>query len=79
MFFDEDDGTDTHEARLEKLLAYPKTFVPYAEALIDDFRICTYFVDALTKGLQILDDATFPASSKAHWIAASAYCEARPF
>lgn len=78
-FFDEDNVTDTREARAARLHAYPQTYVPHAEALADDFRICTYFVDALSKGLQILDDSEFAPSSKADWISASAYCEARPF
>jgi hypothetical protein len=78
-FFDEDNVTDSQEARAARLQAYPQIYVPHAEALTDDFRICTYLVDALSKGLQIPGDDEFSPSSKADWLAASAYCEARPF
>lgn len=78
-FFDDDDVADTKEARATRLEEFPKTYVPFAEALAEDFRISIDFFGALNKGVQILDDKTMPSADKAAWTNAQAYLDARPF
>ncbi|KAM5374860.1 hypothetical protein ACJZ2D_006204 [Fusarium nematophilum] len=78
-FFDEDEPNDNKEARAKRLQEFPKTFVPFAEALTDDFRIACDFVDALNKGVQVLDNDELPAADKAAWAKAQEYLDARPF
>lgn len=78
-FFDEDDASHSKEKRNERLEEFPKTFVPFAEALTDDFRICVDFVNALNQGMQILGPDELPAADKAAWTKAQAYLDARPF
>lgn len=53
--------------------------MPFAEALVDDFRLCTDFVGALNQGVQTLDSKEVPASDKAAWAKAQGYLDARPF
>lgn len=78
-FFDEDELTHSKEQRAGRLEEFPKTYLPFAEAIRDDFHLCTYFVDSLYKGIQILDDEEVGPDSKAAWASAQAYLEARPF
>ncbi|PNY25324.1 Protein MKT1 [Tolypocladium capitatum] len=78
-FFDEDEVSDSKEARAARLAEFPKTFVPFAEALADDFRLCTDFVGALNQGVQTLDSKEVPAPDKAAWAKAQGYLDARPF
>lgn len=78
-FFDEDEVGDDKEARATRLEEFPKTFVPFAEALADDFHLCTDFVGALNQGVQTLDSKELPAADKAAWAKAQAYLDARPF
>lgn len=78
-FFDEDDASHSKERRNERLEEFPKTFVPFAEALTEDFRICVDFVNALNQGMQILGAEELSASNKAAWTKAQAYLDARPF
>lgn len=78
-FFDEDVSTDSKEVRAARLEEFPNTFVPYAEALTADFRICAGFVDAINKGVQTLDNEELPAADKTAWSKAQEYLDARPF
>lgn len=78
-FFDEDEATDSKEARATRLEEFPKTFVPFAEALTDDFRICVDFVNAVNQGVQTLDIKELPSADKTAWTKAQAYLDARPF
>jgi hypothetical protein len=78
-FFDEDEASDGKEARAARLEDFPKTFVPFAEALTEDFRICVDFVDALNKGVQIVDKTELSSEDKSAWAKAHAYLNARPF
>lgn len=78
-FFDEDDGNESKEARAKRLEDFPKTFVPFAEALEEDFRNCIDFVSALNQGVQTLDVKELPAVDKAEWAKAQKYLENRPF
>ncbi|EFY87968.1 XPG I-region protein [Metarhizium acridum CQMa 102] len=78
-FFDEDDASHSKEKRNERLEEFPKTFVPFAEALTDDFRICVDFFNALNQGMQTLGSDELPAADKTAWSNAQAYLDARPF
>ncbi|OAA39953.1 XPG I-region protein [Metarhizium rileyi] len=78
-FFDEDDASLSKEKRNERLEEFPKTFVPFAEALTDDFRICVDFVNALNQGMQTLGPDELSAVDKQAWTKAQAYLDARPF
>jgi hypothetical protein len=78
-FFDEDDASDSKEARAAKLQEFPRTFVPLAEALVDDFRMVYGFVDALNQGVQVLIQEAMTDTEKAIWSNAQAYMDARPF
>ncbi|KAJ6788843.1 hypothetical protein PWT90_06995 [Aphanocladium album] len=78
-FFDDDEVTDSKEARADRLEKFPKTFVPYAEALTEDVRLVVDFVNAINQGLQTLDSRELPAEDKAAWAKAQAYLDARPF
>jgi len=78
-FFEEDDLSHSKEFRAGRLEEFPKTYLPFAEAITDDFHLCTYFVDSLYKGIQILGDGELASESKAAWASAQAYLEARPF
>ncbi|CAI6096480.1 hypothetical protein V2G26_003315 [Clonostachys chloroleuca] len=78
-FFDEDEASDTKEARGSRLEEFPKTFVPFAEALTEDFRVCVGFIDAINKGVQTLESSELPAADKSAWAKAQDYLDARPF
>jgi len=78
-FFDEDEAGDSKEARAARLAEFPRTFVPFAEALADDFRLCADFVGALNQGVQTVDSIELPAADKAAWAKAQRYLDARPF
>ncbi|KHO01487.1 XPG I-region protein [Metarhizium album ARSEF 1941] len=78
-FFDEDDMAHSKERRNERLEEFPKTFVPFAEALTDDFRICVDFISALNQGMQTLGSDELPAQDRTAWSKAQAYLDARPF
>lgn len=78
-FFDEDEASDTQEARGSRLEEFPKTFVPFAEALTEDFRVCVGFIDAINKGVQTLESSELPAADKSAWAKAQDYLDARPF
>ncbi|KFG81106.1 XPG I-region protein [Metarhizium anisopliae] len=78
-FFDEDDASHSKEKRNERLEEFPKTFVPFAEALTDDFRICVDFFNALNQGMQTLGTDELPAADRTAWSYAQAYLDARPF
>lgn len=78
-FFDENEANDSKETRASKLEEFPKTFVPYAEALVDDFRTACDFCNALNQGVQTLSNTELSAADKAVWANASAYLKARPF
>lgn len=78
-FFDEDEATDGRDARNSRLKEFPKTFVPYAEALTDDFQTAVDFVRALNQGVQTLDKEQLSESDKTSWKKAQAYLDARPF
>ena len=78
-FFDDDEASDSKEARAKRLDEFPKTFVPYAEALADDMRLCVDFIGAVNQGLQTLDSKEFPVADKAAWTKAQEYLDARPF
>lgn len=77
-FFDEDNVADTKEARAARLQQFPLTYVPHAEDLPADIRICATFFEAINKGVQILPDETLPAADKTAWAKAQAYLDARP-
>jgi hypothetical protein len=78
-FFDEDDITDNQETRAKRLEEFPDTFVPFAQALSDDFRTACDFVKALNTGLQILNDDQLSEVEKGAWANAQKYLDARPF
>ncbi len=78
-FFDDDEASDNKEARADRLEKFPKTFVPYAEALTEDVRLVVDFVNAINQGLQTLDSKELPAEVKAAWAKAQGYLDARPF
>ncbi|KOS19673.1 Protein MKT1 [Escovopsis weberi] len=78
-FFDEDEPGDSKEQRAQRLRSFPESFVPFAEALEDDFRICCDFVSALNLGIQTLDTALVSSADKAAWQKAQDYITARPF
>lgn len=77
-FFDDDEASEDKETRAKRLQEFPKTFVPFAESLTEDFRIACDFVDAINKGVQVLAEA-LPAADKEAWAKAQAYLDARPF
>jgi hypothetical protein len=78
-FFDDDELSHTKEERAARLVEFPKTFVPFAEGLAQDFRTCYDFVDALNKGVQTLDNKEMSAADKMPWAKAQEYVDARPF
>ena len=78
-FFDDDEAGGDKQGRLDRLEEFPKTFVPYAEALTEDFRVARDFVDALAKGVEALTADEMQAEDKEVWARAQAYFEARPF
>jgi hypothetical protein len=78
-FFDEDEVSDSKETRAAKLEEFPKTYVPHAEALVEDFRICCDFFGALNQGIQTLNSKEISATDKSAWTNAQAYLKARPF
>lgn len=78
-FFEEDELEHTEEVRSARLHAFPGAYLPYAEAMVDDFYINRHFVNALDDGIQILDDSELSATSKAAWTSARAFLVARPF
>lgn len=78
-FFDEDEISHSKEARAARLEEFPKTFVPFAEDLVEDFRVCADFVGAIGKGVQTLDDKALIVTDKAAWAKAQEYLDARPF
>ncbi|OAA72269.1 XPG I-region protein [Cordyceps fumosorosea ARSEF 2679] len=78
-FFDDDEVSDGKEARAKRLEEFPKTFVPYAEGLTEDFRLAVDFFNSINQGLQTLDNKELPAADKAAWAKARAYLDARPF
>lgn len=78
-FFDDDEVGDSKETRADRLDKFPKTFVPYAEALTEDVRLVADFVYAINQGLQTLDNKELAVEDKAAWAKAQAYLEARPF
>ncbi|KAF5024887.1 hypothetical protein F66182_3045 [Fusarium sp. NRRL 66182] len=78
-FFDEEEAGGDNDARLKRLEDFPKTFVPYAESLTEDFRVMRNFVDALAKGVQMLSTDELSEESREAWTKAQAYLEARPF
>lgn len=78
-FFDDDEAGGDKEGRLHRLEEFPKTFVPYAESLTEDFRVARDFVDALAKGVEALTADEMRAEDKEAWTRAQAYFEARPF
>ncbi|RDA87671.1 hypothetical protein CP532_3777 [Ophiocordyceps camponoti-leonardi (nom. inval.)] len=78
-FFDDDDVNDSEEKRAFNLSEFPKTFVPFAEALADDFRLCVKFVRALNAGIQLVEGKDLSAADKDAWARAKAYLDARPF
>lgn len=78
-FFDDDELSHTKEERAARLEKFPQTFVPYARALTDDFRICVDFFRALNAGVQVLSNDFLSAEDKAAWARAEAYLDARPF
>ncbi|KAK2603490.1 hypothetical protein QQS21_004350 [Conoideocrella luteorostrata] len=78
-FFDEDETSDSKETRAKRLEDFPETFVPFAEALTDDFRICVDFINALNAGVETLAANELPKADKVAWAKAKAYLDARPF
>ncbi|KAF4443860.1 hypothetical protein F53441_11319 [Fusarium austroafricanum] len=78
-FFDDDEAGDDKEGRLQRLEEFPKTFVPFAESLTEDFRVVRGFIYALVKGLQVLGTDEFRAEDMEAWTKAKTYLEARPF
>lgn len=78
-FFDEDEASDDKQGRAKRLQEFPETFVPFAEALTEDFRTACAFVDALNKGVQTLRDQELSKADKAAWAKAQEYLDARPF
>ncbi|KAK5993456.1 Post-transcriptional regulator MKT1-like protein [Cladobotryum mycophilum] len=78
-FFDEDEPSHTKEQRGQRLESFPSAFVPFAEALKDDFQVCLEFINALYQGVQTLDSSLLPPADKAAWQRAWNYLDARPF
>ena len=78
-FFDEDNVADSKEGRAARLAEFPKTFVPFAEALVEDFRTSVDFFFALNQGVQTLDAKEFSTTDKTAWTKAQKYLESRPF
>ncbi|KAG5977521.1 hypothetical protein E4U55_006724 [Claviceps digitariae] len=78
-FFDEDEASDSQEKRAKRLEVFPETFVPFAEALTEDLRVCVDFVKAINQGVQTLAVDELPKADKFAWARAQAYLESRPF
>lgn len=78
-FFDEDNVSDDQETRAKRLEEFPETFVPFAQALPEDFRTACDFVKGLNTGLQTLTNDQFSVAEKAAWTNAQKYLDARPF
>lgn len=78
-FYDDDEVNDSKETRADRLDKFPKTFVPFAEALAEDLRLVVDFVNAINQGLQTLDSKELPAEDKTAWAKAQAFLDARPF
>ncbi|XWX02034.1 hypothetical protein V2A60_010066 [Cordyceps javanica] len=78
-FFDDDEVGDSKQVRANRLEEFPKTFVPYAEALTEDMRLVVDFVNAVNQGLQTLDSKELAVEDKTAWAKAQAYLDARPF
>ncbi|EGX94945.1 XPG I-region protein [Cordyceps militaris CM01] len=78
-FFEDDEGSDSKEARAKRLKEFPKTFVPYAQALTEDVRFVVDFVNGVNQGLQTLDNKELATDHKTAWAKAQAYLDARPF
>ncbi|RDA90342.1 hypothetical protein CP533_6018 [Ophiocordyceps camponoti-saundersi (nom. inval.)] len=66
-FFDDDDVNDSKETRAENLAEFPKTFVPFAEALADDFRLCVKLLRAINTGLQTLESKDLATADREAW------------
>lgn len=77
-FFDDDEASDSKETRASRLKEFPITFVPFAEALGEDFQTCADFVRSLNQGVQTLNEE-LSESDKTAWKNAQAYLDARPF
>lgn len=78
-FFDDDEATDGQDARSARLKEFPKTYVPYAEALADDFQAAIDLVRSVNQGVQTLDNEQVSEADKMAWKKAQAYLDARPF
>lgn len=78
-FFDDDDSSHDQEARAARLSEFPKTYVPFAKGLKEDFQTCVDFVRSLNQGVQTLNNEEAPETDKAAWSTAQAYLDARPF
>ncbi|KAI6772180.1 hypothetical protein HG530_003138 [Fusarium avenaceum] len=78
-FFDEDEASEDKEGRLQRLEEFPKTFVPFAESLTEDFRVVRDFIDALANGVQLLGADELREEDKDAWTKAQSYLAARPF
>ncbi|KAG6029643.1 hypothetical protein E4U41_000296 [Claviceps citrina] len=78
-FFDEDEVSDSREKRAKRLEVFPETFVPFAEELTEDFRVCVDFFSAINQGIQTLAANELPKADKMAWAKAQAYLDCRPF
>ncbi|KPM44014.1 hypothetical protein AK830_g2566 [Neonectria ditissima] len=78
-FFDEDEVTDDKETRATRLQEFPKTFVPFAEALTEDFRTACNFVAAINNGVQECLKTDLSSTDLVAWAKAQEYLDARPF
>ncbi|KAK7430380.1 hypothetical protein QQZ08_003128 [Neonectria magnoliae] len=78
-FFDEDEVTDDKETRATRLQEFPKTFVPFAEALTEDFRTACNFVTAVNEGVQECLKTELSSTDLVAWAKAQEYLDARPF
>ena len=78
-FFDDEEAADSKEKRAARLEEFPTTFVPFAEALTEDFRIVVDFINALNQGVQTLNAKELTAADREAWAKAQAYLDARPF
>ena len=78
-FYDEDEITKPKEERLARLEAFPKSWIPFAETIVEDFRMAGSFVKAIAQGLKTLKPEQLSDADKQIWLKAEEYIDARPF
>ena len=74
---DESFQDDTEEAKEERKRLFPPKFVPHATHLFEDFDVAFGLFEALSVGVEALDDSLFKAEDKADWAKAKEYLAQR--